>query len=53
MQKTFASAMLHVGMRMPDESVGAFAQQLKKLTDADRKWFIDRFAIEHGIIITA
>jgi hypothetical protein len=50
---TLARATLDAGFRLPGESPGAFAAQLKRLSDADRKWFAERFLIERGIEIVA
>ena len=52
-QMTFTKAMLESGLRLPSESAGAFAIQLKNLTEADRAWFVERFAIEQNIEIVS
>lgn len=52
-KKTFTKAIIDAGLRLPGESVGAFSQEVKKLTPADRAWFVERFKIEQGIEVTS
>lgn len=50
---TFAGAMLKFIGRLPDETPGQFAVQLKRLTQEDRQFFIDRFRVEKQVEIVA
>lgn len=48
---SLAAALVKAGLKLPGESVGAFGQEIKKLNDADREWFKERFAKEMGLEI--
>lgn len=47
---TLLKALQHVGIvKREGQPLKDFAAEIKALNDADRAWFKERFAVEHGI----
>ena len=43
--------MLSKVFKLPDQKLGEFAAECKKLTDEDMAWFRERFTAEFGVVV--